>query len=250
MLDDDNDPVDAGGGDDAPLEGDDGAVEETESLEEVSEEQPSEAAEEGEALGVVRQQSSASQRIKQEVTRRKQLEAQLEESRRHIQEIQRREAVSKPVTEDPEEERRRLEFMDETQRVQYLVNKGIQSYQTDVRRLELQMNVSADKIGFGSYIAANPQFKKYADDVEVGFDKALRSGHPESRADILTKLIGAEVIKKGSVAIAKARQTGSDNIRRQQTKPGQVRSGVAGSTRRVETAEETLKRRLAAGEYT
>jgi hypothetical protein len=204
---------------------------------------------EGDALAAVKQQSGASQRIQQEITRRKKLEIENEEYRRHILDMQRRDAVTRPITEDPEEERRRLEFMDEGQRIQYLVDKGIRSYQTDVSRLELQMNINADKIGFGSYIASNPQFKKYTDEVETEFSKALQKGSPKSRAEILTNLIGEEVIKKGSIALKNARQTGQDNIRRQQTRPANTRSGVAGSTRRTETAEETLRRRLAGGEY-
>lgn len=204
---------------------------------------------EGEALAAVKQQSSASKRIQQEIARRKKLEADNEEYRRHILDMQRRDAVTRPTTEDPEEERRRLEFMDEGQRIQYLVDKGIRSYKTDVNRLELQMNINADKIGFGTYITSNPQFKKYVDDVETEFNKALHNGNPKSRAEILTNLIGEEVIRKGSIALKNARQTGQDNIRRQQTRPANTRSGVAGSTRRIETAEETLKRRLSGDEY-
>jgi hypothetical protein len=247
MIDDGDEPLDVGGDDDAPLEGDDGATEALDAPIEGGEQTPD--VEEGEALAAIRQQSSASQRIQQEITRRKKLEAENEEYRKHILDIQRRDAVTKPVTEDPEEERRRLEFMDEPQRIQYLVDKGVRSYQTDVRRLELQMNINADKIGFSSFISSNPQFRKYIDEVETEFNTALQKGQPRSRADILTNLIGNEVIKKGSVALTRAKQAGQDNLKRQQTQPSNVRSGVTGTSRRTETAEDTLKRRLAQGEY-
>lgn len=246
MVDDDGEPLDVEGNDDAPLEGEDGAeVIEAES----EEEQLDEQSETGEALAAVREQSASSKRIQQEIARRKKLEAENEEYRRHILDMQRRDAVTRPITEDPDEERRRLEYMDEPQRVQYLIDKGIRGYQTDVRRLELQMNINADKIGFSSFLSSNPQFKKYADEVETEFNQALQKGQPRNRGDILTSIIGNDVIKKGSAALSKAKQIGSDNLRRQQTRHTTTRSGVSG-TRRTETAEETLKRRLAQGEYT
>lgn len=244
-LDDDtSDPM--GSGEDATEDN----TEDTDAVEDTSEESSASGPVEGEALGAVRQQRSASQRIQQEISRRKAVEVELNEYRRHVLDMQRRDAVTRPPTEDPDEERRRLEFMDEGQRIQYYVNKATSQQQTELRQLQLQMNIRDDKSGFNSYLTENPQYKKYATDVEKEFQESLRKGYPESRADILTKIIGAEVIKKGSVALNKARQTGQDNLRRQQTKPSSTRSGVTGTSRRVESAEETLKRRLAGGEYT
>lgn len=255
-MDDDGNPLDTEGAGDAPLED---ASLDVGDLADTGDQGDAEGADagdggepvgDGEALAAVRHESAASRRIQQEIARRKQLEKENNEYRQHILNMQRRDAVTKPITEDPEEERRRLEFMDEPQRVQYLVDKGIRSYQADVHRLELQMNINSDKIGFSSFIAANPHLKKYADDVETEFNQALQKGQPKSRADILTSLIGHEVIKKGSAALKTAKQAGQDNIRRQQTRPSNTRSGVTGTGKRSETAEETLKRRLAQGEYT
>lgn len=220
-----------------------------ESSEEVGEEPHVEQPEDGEALAAVKQQSGASKRIQQEITRRKRVEAELETYRKHVLDIQRQTAVRQPPTEDPDEERRRLEFMDEGQRVQYLVDKGLRQQQTEINRLSLQMNIRDDRTGFNSFIATNPHLKKYAADVEAEFNEALQKGNPKGRAEILTNLIGSEVIKKGSVAVSKARQVGADNIRRQQTRPSNTRSGVTGTGKRTESAEDILKRRLAGGEY-
>ncbi|MCI0557867.1 MAG: hypothetical protein MN733_05180, partial [Nitrososphaera sp.] len=151
---------------------------------------------------------------------------------------------------DPEAERNYLDQLNEADRVNYLVQKATSGQNAQLQQLQLMMYVQQDKSSFDNVLASNPVLRKYASSVEEKFSAAMQKGQPRSREEILDMMIGAEVRDKGARAISKARKTGEENLRRQQTRPYPVRSGVPRTgENKNETAEARLKRRLAEGAY-
>jgi hypothetical protein len=232
----------------APVEDDVQPVVETPETPE--QEQPVEEGEETEALEQGEEEaaptSQAHRRILQEVQRRKALEAELAQARYQQAELVRR--MQQPI-QDPVERQRRLAEMEPDERYQFLLNERDQALTAHINRLEFQMVQHSDKSNFETYLAANPEFKRYDQDVERIFAEAVQRGQPQSRTVILSWLIGEEVRTKGAKAVAAAKKAGAENIRRQVTRPVSAKSNVAAGDTRKMTAEERLKFNLERGAY-
>jgi hypothetical protein len=190
--------------------------------------------------------SAAHRRILQEVQRRKVLEAELAQARYQQAELARR--LQQPI-QDPAERQRRLAEMEPDERFQFLLTERDQALQAHINRLEFQMVQHTDKSSFETYLAANPEFKKYDQDVERIFHEAVQKGQPQSRTVILSWLIGEEVRTRGAKAVAAAKKAGAENIRKQVTRPVSAKSNVAAGDTRKMTAEERLKFNLERGAY-
>ncbi|MCI0557847.1 MAG: hypothetical protein MN733_05080 [Nitrososphaera sp.] len=243
---------------DLPIEGGDSAETEvetdTESLESTEDTSDTNVEASEEADVEAPKPSRAQQRIQQEIAKRRALEDELSTYRRAVlenqQAQQRAQAQYAAPQVDPEAERNYLDQLDEAGRVNYLVHKATSGQNAQLQQLQLMMYVQQDKFSFDGVLASNPVLRKYAGPVEDKFAEAMQKGQPRSREEILDTMIGAEIRKKGASAINKAKKTGEENIRRQQTRPYSVRSGVPRTSEdRNESAEARLKRRLAEGAY-
>ena len=145
---------------------------------------------------------------------------------------------------DPEVEQRRLELMSDGERYEYLRQKDKAEMSAQLQRISLQLEVQNDASVFKAMISGRPEFKRFEGQVEERFQALMAAGKPQSREAILKYLIGETIYQKGGKALAKARETGAENIRRQQTRPTNSRSNVSGNESRdsYDAAEARLKR--------
>ena len=236
-----------------PLETEeDASLLETDGAEEPSSELLSqEEDEQEEPLAEQPKRSRAAERIQQEISRRKLLEEQNAFYRQQLEEQRRTQPPQyQQPRVDPAQEQAYVEQLDEASRINYYVNKATSTQNVQLQQLQLMMYVQQDKYSFDSMLASNPVLRKYSSLVEDRFNDNMQKGQPRSRQEILDAVIGAEIREKGSKVTSKAQQAGSDNVRRQTTRPYNARSSVSGSSAtKNETAEQTLKRRLAEGAY-
>jgi hypothetical protein len=194
-----------------------------------------------------RQKQTAQDRIRQEIARRKEIEAELQRYRNHVLEMQRQAPPApRPPMEDPNVLRERLEQMGDVERILWLQQQNaLRDHQ-----FNLQLQIQNDRIAFDRYVSANPQYERYSEQVEEAFHRGLQQGRPQSREEILDKMIGKEAREKTAATLAKAQRAGQQRIQQQTTRPASVRSNVpAGSTKTALSAEEILRRRLEGGEY-
>jgi hypothetical protein len=198
--------------------------------------------------------SPAQRRIQQEIGRRRAIEQELANTRRQHQEMLRERAelqaqVQRRQAYDPAERQRQLEMMEPEQRFQFLLDEKDREYKAHLGRLEYMMVSQNDQTSFQTYLAGNPEYKKYEPEVERLFNEAVSRGQPQSRNAILSWTIGEEARQKKVSALAKARKNGEDNIRRATTKPIGGRSSISPGDNRKMTAEERLFRNLEKGAY-
>lgn len=197
--------------------------------------------------------SSANRRIQQEISRRKELEQEREFYRQRAYEAEQRnfERQQAPAQRvDPDAEYRYLESLHENDRVAYLVNKQTAGYKSEISRIEMMMHIQNDRKAFEEIVKENPQFKRYEPYVEQMFAESIQRGQPRSREEILAIVAYNDSRNRLAKSAMKARETGEENLRRQQTRPGNIRSGVSASSGgRKESAGDILRRRLANGEY-
>jgi hypothetical protein len=128
---------------------------------------------------------------------------------------------------DPEAERRYLENLSDSERIEYRLKQMENSFNTRLQQTALQAEIAQDKMTFASTVAARPEAKRYEAKVEERFQEYLRAGAPQTRQSILEKLIGEVWLKQGTKALSKARATGEANIRRETTRPASSRSNVS-----------------------
>lgn len=192
-------------------------------------------------------QDRFSRRIQQEVSRRREIEAQLETLRRQNEEI--RQQLNRPVF-DPAERQRRLDMMDPLERERFLSEERDREWQVRVNRLEYMMMANNDQASFRHYLIENPDYRRYEDQVEHLFNEAVQRNQPQSRNAILSWIIGEEARAKRTEALSKANKKGQENIKRATTRPILGRSQLArGEDRRQMSAEERLKHNLEIGAY-
>jgi len=241
MEDDDDLPL--GGEEDTtdlPVEGEEVEEEQVEGDEPVEQEEIDAPVQEP-----VHRKLTASERIQQEIGRRKALEAELERARRTPAA-----PAYVPPPPDPAIEQQRLMEMDPLQQAQYLADKVRKDLSTEVASMKLQMQIDQDKMAFQRTLSENPTYSKYADKVEQEFQNCLYRGQPRTRDELLGLALWQDVKTSGPKALAKAQKTGQANIARQTTRPTTTRSGVPSQpSKTTKSAEQTLFERLSSGAY-
>lgn len=206
------------------------------------------------------QKQTANQRIQQEIAKRKALEAERAKDQEELAAYRRRllesagftaqTSAPKPSQPDPGEMRRKLESMDDIERIMYMHQQSEQRLAAERQAMQHQMMYAQDKSEFNAYLAENPQYKRFAGDVEKEFQAYINKGQPRARDEILAIVIGREVRTKAQGAVSKATKAGAARIQQQTTKPASVRSGVTGTGSRTGMSpEEVLFGRLSRGEY-
>jgi hypothetical protein len=192
----------------------------------------------------------ANQRVRQALAEAKEAKAEAARIQREMMELL-KEQTRKPVAPiDPRVEQERLEMMTESERVAYQVNKYLAPVQAELQQLRLQSEVTNDRAAFNSALVQRPEFKKFESAVEERFQALLKKGQPQPRQAILEKIIGETVFKKGGKALAKAREAGAENIRRETTRPPNSRSNVSSDGGRADdfaAAEARLRRHFENG---
>lgn len=181
-----------------------------------------------------------SRRVQQAVNAAKEARQQVEEARREIARLTA--AQNAPRAPDPEEERRRLDLMSESEKFEYLLNKQSVQFQTQLQRLSLQVETQTDQAQFQSRIAVDPDLKKYAPEVERRFGELMAAGKPQTRESILKYVLGEALLNKRGSVLPKARAAGAENIRRAQTRPSSPRSNVSDGGGRLDDADAAYQR--------
>lgn len=206
--------------------------------------------EEAAALGTpaqAAQPNRANDAIRAAKARAKAAEAKAESVQREMMELLRGQVSRQnaPAPIDPAIERQRLELMSEDERTEYRVNKALAPLQAQLAQLSLQNEISNDRAQFSALVNGRPELKKYEGKVEERFQQLIKAGSGQSRESILKYILGEVALTKGGKAMAAARATGAENIRRQQTRPTSARSNVSDSDGHRDdsaAAEERLRR--------
>lgn len=196
----------------------------------------------------VRQQSrsnSANDRIRKAVAEKKEAQAKADRLQNEMMELLkgsafRQHAAPPPI--DPSIERMKLEQMSDYDRYEYLRSKDKSEMQSQLAQISLQLQNQNDKSAFDALAAADPNAKRFASQVETRFQQLLSAGKPQTRDAILKYLIGDAILNKGSKTLAKAKAQGAANIRRQETRPTNVRSNV--SDKQAASADDAAIARL------
>lgn len=234
FLDDELPPVEP----EEEIEGDESEIDEEEV--EAEGEQAATAESQPQAEAQKPAKGSPSYRVQQAVNAAREAKREAEEAKREIARLlQERQAPRQP---DPEEERRRLDMMSDAERFEYLLNKQNAAFQTQLQRLSLQVETQTDQAQFQSRVAADPDLKKYAPEVERRFGELMAQGRPQTRESILKYLLGEALLTKRSSALPKARKAGEENIRRAQTRPSSPRSNVSGEMGGRDEADAAYER--------
>jgi hypothetical protein len=163
--------------------------------------------------------SRATEAVRQAKARAKAAEAERDRLQKEMMDLLRERQAPQAPRVDPEMERQRLELMSDGERYEYLRQKDRRELEGQLQRISLQLEVQNDAAAFNAMMAARPEFKRFAGQVEELFQALLSAGRPQPREAILDNVIGKAVREKGSKVLAKARETGAENIRRQQTRP-------------------------------
>jgi len=193
---------------------------------------------------VARQPSRASEAVRRAKAEAKAAREERDRLQREMMDLLRERQAPQPPHVDPEMERQRLEVMSDGDRYEYLRQKDKAEMSAQLQRISLQLEVQNDASVFKAVVAGRPEFKRFEGQVEERFQALMAAGKPQSREAILKYLIGETIYQKGGKALAKAREIGAENIRRQQTRPTNSRSNVSGndSADTYSAAEARLKR--------
>ena len=135
-----------------------------------------------------------------------------------------------PPQESPEAEAARLALMEPAQQQEYKFNKAMEQQNRRFAAMQTQLADSTDKATFSSLCTTNPLYKRVAAQVETKLAEVRRLGQNVDREALAKYIIGEMVLQRGPKAAAQQRKVGSDNIRRQQTRPSNGRSDQQNAT--------------------
>lgn len=185
-----------------------------------------------------REQSRGSERIRnqaklnrEEREARERAERRAEEAERRAQEAERR-ASDTRSREEAEEERQALAAMSDQERNTYMLAKQVRGLQGQQNAAALLNQDTRDANRFASYIAREPRFTKYADEVDRIANEAISRGQFVARDLILNQLIAADVRKNGN-NVTKQRKEAKQRIDNERGRSGSARSdaGSRGGSR-------------------
>src|SRR5262245_24578669 len=231
---------------DAEIEEGQTSEENIEPVEEIEEPTPQEEVPVEEAPPAVHQKQTANERIQQLAAEKNARKAQLE----YHKQMEAQRAQAAPPQEDPNVLREKLEQMGDVERILWLQQQTSQQQALRDSRFQLQMQVYNDRMSFDRLLASNPKYQRYSDEVEAAFNRGLQTGRPQSREELLDIVLGKEVRNNAAAAMAKATKAEQTRIQQQTTRPVGTRSNVSNPGGKTAlSAEETLRRRLEAGEY-
>lgn len=142
--------------------------------------------------------------------------------------------------ESPEEEQRRVSLMTQEEKMQYGMDKLSNGLRNLDQRHQFQMWEIQDKGSYDSKAENDPRYAKYAKEVEARLAESRRNGNNYPRSMVLQQIIGERVLLNGSKA-TKQRQEGQERIRRNTTKPANVR-GERGSGGKQQLSEAEARR--------
>ena len=152
---------------------------------------------------------------------------------------------AKPQAEAPEAENARLALMTAEERMEYRLEKAERENKRQMGLMQFQMADAADKAAFEAKGAYEPRFRKYASDVEAMLAQERRAGRDFPRETILRFVLGGKVLD-AKKDVARQKDQGRENIRRQQTRPSGGQSDVAARRSRTGQGDSVadLERRL------
>ena len=193
---------------------------------------------------VARQPSRATEAVRRAKAEAKAAREERDRIQREMLDLLKGQQTRQEPRYDVEAERRQLELMSDGERYEYFHQKDKAEMSAQLQRLSLQLEVQNDASAFKATIASRPEFRRFEGQVEERFQALLSAGKPQPREAILDYLIGKAVREKGGKVLARAKETGAENIRRQQTRPTNSRSNVSGndSVDSHSAAEARLKR--------
>ena len=133
---------------------------------------------------------------------------------------------------DPRAEAERMALMTPEERIEYRFNQSQEQHQRELQNLRATMADNADKTQYAARAASNTVYRKYENEVEQAHQALKLQGQYVSREAILKFKLGERVLQRAETAAPKQRKRAQENIRRQQTKPGQTRQDVQADRRR------------------
>lgn len=133
---------------------------------------------------------------------------------------------------DPRAEQERLALMTPEERIEYRFTQSQEQHQRELRQIQANMADQMDRTQYATKAASSPVYRKYENEVELAHQNLKSQGQYVSREAILKFKLGEKVLERQLKAAPKQRQRAQENIRRQQTRPGQTRQDVQVDRRR------------------
>jgi hypothetical protein len=159
--------------------------------------------------------------------------AQLAETQNHLLRLQA--GQGRP---DPREEAERLAQMDPETRQAYLLDQSERRHQTDMARLQFNMNDNLDRSKFEARATSDARVARYKDDVEAALQQARQQGMNPARETIYFYLLGKKVAenagKKPQAAAAGRRVAANTG------KPANTSGDVGAGRRGAKSLEQKL----------
>lgn len=139
-----------------------------------------------------------------------------------------------------EEEAQRLALMTVEERVEYKLNKALESHRRESEIVQFRSVDAQDKATFDGRYRAHPKYGKYCDEVEAELAKSRAAGVNVQRETVLAALIGRRVLAKTTSAPPARRAEAQRRLKRNETRPADARGGEARGRRGVQSLEERL----------
>lgn len=133
---------------------------------------------------------------------------------------------------DPKAEAERYALMTPEERIEHNFNKSQELHRREMQELRATMADQADRTQYATKAASSPVYRKYENEVELAHQNLKAQGQYVSREAILKFKLGEKVLERQLKAAPKQRRQAQENIRRQQTRPGQTRQDVQVDRRR------------------
>lgn len=156
--------------------------------------------------------------------------AELDRRERNLQEADQRKA-QETAQQEAQREQELLAAMDDAQKTQYIIAKRVVGLEKTIKQGEASAFDRADKAEFDVKFATQPRYKKYASEVERGYQELRKQGTQISRTAVLHFLVGKAIVEGGAAAHQKQRRAGAKRIAEARGKGGGGRSDVGGGSR-------------------
>jgi hypothetical protein len=187
-----------------------------------------EAGDEGDVEPAPRQPSRAEGRIQR-------LANENADLKRRLDGLERRPAQAPPQqTEETEQQfQARISLLPPDERMEARYARSEQRNEQRLNAMQVQQTLSADKLAFDASVAAQPRRQRYASEVEVAHQEALRAGNFIPRESLYYYLLGKKVDSNTGAKPAKEQRKAAERrVAGQQTKPAAGRSDTRGAGER------------------
>lgn len=139
-------------------------------------------------------------------------------------------------------EQQKLEAMEPTDRIAYLADKQAQGLQTQIARLQFQVQDTQDQAMFQAKVASDPLYAKYSEKVEGKLREMQGQGITAKRDDVLKYFVGQDLMaKRASSGVVKTKAAAASRVAAANGKTVSARSEISGGAKKGKTAEERLE---------